>query len=204
MLEELLNQIQAFHGHLCPGLVMGIRAAEIALQEIGAHSADEEVVAVVETDMCAIDAIQFLTGCTFGKGNLIHRDYGKNAYTFMRRSDAKAIRVLTKSAAWGDPNDEHRQLSAKVRNGTALTEEKSRFQELRVAKARRILDTPTDELFSVSEIETNPPKKPAFILQLSALIAARRQWKHASANLAGVIYVFRVLKKSKCAKFPIF
>jgi len=59
MLEELLNQIQAFHGHLCPGLVMGIRAAEIALQEIGAHSADEEVVAVVETDMCAIDAIQF-------------------------------------------------------------------------------------------------------------------------------------------------
>jgi formylmethanofuran dehydrogenase subunit E len=77
----------------------------------------------------------------------------------MRRSDAKAIRVLTKSAAWGDPNDEHRQLSAKVRNGTALTEEKSRFQELRVAKARRILDTPTDELFSVSEIEKTPPKK---------------------------------------------
>ena len=159
MQEELLNQIQAFHGHLCPGLAMGIRAVEIALREIGAHSADEEVVAVVETDMCAIDAIQFLTGCTFGKGNLIHRDYGKNAYTFMRRSDAKAIRVLTKSAAWGDPNDEHRQLSAKVRNGTSLTEEKSRFQELRVAKARRILDTPTDELFSVSEIETNPPKK---------------------------------------------
>ncbi len=159
MQEELLNQIQAFHGHLCPGLAMGIRAAEIALREIGAHSADEEVVAVVETDMCAIDAIQFLTGCTFSKGNLIYRDYGKNAYTFMRRSDAKAIRVLTKSAAWGDPNDEHRQLSAKVRNGTALTEEKSRFQELRVAKARRILDTPTDELFSVSEIEKTPPKK---------------------------------------------
>ncbi len=159
MQEELLNQIQAFHGYLCPGLAMGIRAAEIALREIGAHSADEEVVAVVETDMCAIDAIQFLTGCTFSKGNLIYRDYGKNAYTFMRRSDAKAIRVLTKSAAWGDPNDEHRQLSAKVRNGTALTEEKSRFQELRVAKARRILDTPTDELFSVSEIEKTPPKK---------------------------------------------
>jgi formylmethanofuran dehydrogenase subunit E len=138
---------------------MGIRAAEIALEEIGAHSADEEVVAVVETDMCAIDAIQFLTGCTFGKGNLIHRDYGKNTYTFIRRSDAKAIRVLTKPTAWGDPNDEHRRLFAKVRAGTNTPEEKSRFQELHVAKAKRILDAPSEELFSVNEIETTPPKK---------------------------------------------
>ncbi len=159
MQKDLLNQIISFHGHMCPGLAMGIRASEIALAEIGAHSADEEVVAVVETDMCAIDAIQFLTGCTFGKGNLIHRDYGKNAYTFIRRSDAKAIRVLTKPAAWGDPHDEHRQLFAKVRNGTATAGEKSRFQEIHFAKAERILDAPSEDLFSVSEIIMTPPKK---------------------------------------------
>jgi formylmethanofuran dehydrogenase subunit E len=29
--------------------------------------------------MCAVDAIRFLTGCTFGKGNLVHLDHGKNA-----------------------------------------------------------------------------------------------------------------------------
>lgn len=159
MQEELINQIQSFHGHMCPGLAMGIQAATIALKEIGAHSSDEEVVAIVETDMCAVDAVQFLTGCTFGKGNLIFRDYGKNAFTFVRRSDNKAIRVLTKPQSWGDPNDEHRQLFAKVRAGTAAPEEKARFQELHVAKARRILDTPADELFSVSEIEMTPPKK---------------------------------------------
>ncbi len=99
MQAEMINQIQAFHGHLCPGLAMGIRASEIALERIGKHAVDEEVVAVVETDMCAVDAIQFLTGCTFGKGNLIHRDYGKNAFTFVRRSDNKAIRILTKPDA---------------------------------------------------------------------------------------------------------
>lgn len=87
MQAELLNQIQSFHGHLCPGLAIGIQASNIALREIGAHSADEEVIAVVETDMCAVDAVQFLTGCTFGKGNLIFRDYGKNAFTFIRRAD---------------------------------------------------------------------------------------------------------------------
>lgn len=72
---------QRFHGHRCPGLATGIRVAEVALREIGPHSIDEEVVAIVETDNCAVDAIQYLTGCTFGKGNLIHRDYGKNVFT---------------------------------------------------------------------------------------------------------------------------
>ena len=32
-----------FHGHLCAGLTMGIRAARLALREIGPHAADEEV-----------------------------------------------------------------------------------------------------------------------------------------------------------------
>lgn len=59
-------------GHLCPGLVVGIRAAEVALREIGPHAEDEEVVAIVETDVCAVDAIRCLVGCTFGKGSLIH------------------------------------------------------------------------------------------------------------------------------------
>jgi len=159
MQEELLNQIQSFHGHLCPGLAMGIQASQIALDKIGKHAADEEVVAIVETDMCAVDAIQFLTGCTFGKGNLIHRDFGKNAFTFVRRSDNKAIRVLTKPEAWGDPNDEHRQLFAKVRAGSATAEEKSRFQEMHVAKANRILETAPEQLFEVTEMTMQPPKK---------------------------------------------
>ena len=43
--QPTLDRIIEFHGHLCAGLALGIRAAEVALEEIGAHSADEEVVA---------------------------------------------------------------------------------------------------------------------------------------------------------------
>ncbi len=159
MQEALVARIQEFHGHMCPGLAMGIRAAEIALEQIGKHATDEEVVAIVETDMCAVDAIQYLTGCTFGKGNLIHRDYGKNAYTFIRRADNKAIRVLTQPQAWGDPDDEHRRLFAKVRAGDATAEESARFHHLHQAKARRILEAPIENLFAVNEVNINPPKK---------------------------------------------
>ena len=84
----LVKQATDFHGHWCPGLAIGIRAAEWALKKLG-KTPDEEIVAVVETDMCAVDAIQSLTGCTFGKGNLIHRDYGKSAFTFYPRQDGR-------------------------------------------------------------------------------------------------------------------
>ncbi len=49
--QSAIEMAARFHGHTCPGLTMGIRAAEIALREIGPHSSDEEVIAIVETDM---------------------------------------------------------------------------------------------------------------------------------------------------------
>lgn len=41
---------QEFHGHTCPGLAVGVRVAEAARREIGPHSAQEEVIAIVESD----------------------------------------------------------------------------------------------------------------------------------------------------------
>ncbi len=74
--------------------------------------------AIVESDMCGVHTIQFMTGCTLGKGNLVQRDFGKNACTFMRRSDSRAIRLGPKrKSAARDP--EWYGLFANVRAGTA-------------------------------------------------------------------------------------
>ena len=156
--ESVLERVVEFHGHMCPGLAMGVQAATIALREIGSHAKDEEVVAVVETDMCGVDAIQFLTGCTFGKGNLIHLDWGKNAFSFYRRSDGRAIRISAWPDAWQrDP--EHAALFAKVRSGEATEGERSRFQELHVSQSRKVLEQGPDELYQVQEIAGPPPRK---------------------------------------------
>ena len=77
---ETIDRVIKFHGHSCPGLAIGIRVSELALERLGEPESGE-LIAVVETDMCGVDAIQFLTGCTFGKGNLIHKDHGKMAFT---------------------------------------------------------------------------------------------------------------------------
>ncbi|MPZ67444.1 MAG: formylmethanofuran dehydrogenase [Pseudonocardiaceae bacterium] len=156
--EATLQQVVHFHGHLCPGLAMGVKVAEIALDEIGPHAQDEEVVAVTETDMCAVDAIQFLTGCTYGKGNLIHRDVGKNAYSFYRRSDGKAIRIASRPDGWQrDP--QHEALFARVRSGEASEQEQARFRELHEAQSRQVLEQPPDELFEVKPVDGEPPAK---------------------------------------------
>lgn len=156
--EETVQKTVAFHGHMCPGLAIGIRAAEVALRDIGPHAHDEEVVAVVETDMCGVDAIQSLTGCTFGKGNLIHLDYGKNAFTFYRRSDGKGIRLVTRADAFGEPDPEFESLRERLGDEDLTPEERERFWELHAARSREILDIPLGELFELKEPEGKIPR----------------------------------------------
>ena len=154
--EQRIKDTTSFHGHWCPGLAIGIRAAEWALKEMG-KSPDEEIVAVVETDMCGVDAIQSLTGCTFGKGNLIHLDYGKNAFTFYRRSDGKGIRLVTRLEAFAEPDPEWEALRERLGDADLTPEERKRFWELHAARSRQILDIPLNELFDLKEPEGNIP-----------------------------------------------
>ncbi|MFN2557674.1 MAG: FmdE family protein [Nitriliruptorales bacterium] len=156
--ETTVQGVVAFHGHLCPGLAMGIQAARLALDRIGPHARDEEVVAVTETDICAVDAVQVLTGCTFGKGNLIHQDWGKNAFTFFRRSNGKALRVAARLEAWRrDP--EHEELFATVRGGDDSDPERARFRELQEARSWSILEADPEQLFEVREFLGAPPPR---------------------------------------------
>jgi len=148
--KELIEKTIAFHGHSCPGLAIGIRAAELALKEIG-KAPDEEIVAVVETDMCGVDAIQFLTGCTLGKGNLIHKDYGKMAFNFYDRNRDTGFRAVLRPEISGKIGSELQSLMKKVADGNAHEGERARYDELRQALQDRYMDADLDEMFVVTE-----------------------------------------------------
>jgi len=95
-LDELTREAIAFHGHLCPGLVLGIRMARAGCRAIGIdrpRSAGKALVVFVEIDRCATDAIQALTGVSLGKRTLKHVDYGKMAATFADAVTGMAVRV---------------------------------------------------------------------------------------------------------------
>ena len=135
-----ITQVLSLIGSRMTGLAIGIRASEWALAEMG-KSGDEELVAVVETDMCGVDAVQYLTGCTFGKGNLRFHDYGKQIYTVYSRVSRKGVRVLF--------------------HGNGIPE---KLREDRDALADWILAAPADSIVSVSPVSIQEPE-PARIMK---------------------------------------
>ena len=160
--KELIEKTIAFHGHSCPGLVIGIRAAELAFKKLS-DVEKMDLVAVVETDMCGVDAIQFLTGCTLGKGNLIHKDYGKMAFSFYDRSRNVGFRAVLRQDISGDVGSEFRSLMKKVEDGTANEEQHNRLQKLRSELQERYMNADLEEMFVVTEPRL-PVPKPARIL----------------------------------------
>lgn len=66
------QSVMKFHGYACPALIVGYRTAGRAMEELGVkRSDDEELVVIVMNDTCAVNAVQHVAGCTFGKGDLI-------------------------------------------------------------------------------------------------------------------------------------
>lgn len=177
-----------FHGHMCPGLAIGIRAARFAVEYFEADRAqDEELVAVVETDMCAVDALQNLVGTTFGKGNLIHRDWGKNAFAFYSRRDGRSVRLVTRPDSMvKDP--EHARLFDLVRSGQATEDDQRRFQELHRARAQAILEADFNALFHIGE-PREPLPQPARIHRSVVCASCRETFMETRARIwRGDIY----------------
>lgn len=129
------TEIVSFHGHECPGLAMGYRMSLTAMEKLeSTRSEDEEIVAIVENDACGVDALQCITGCTFGKGNLIFHDYGKHAYTLFSRSTGQGVRVFFH----GDGAPEN-------------------IRENREEFAKWILSAPIDQMLTVESVSISEP-----------------------------------------------
>ena len=95
--RKLWDKAVKFHGHECPGLAIGFKACEAAIKKLGIKfSEDEEIVCVTENDACGVDAIQVILGCSFGKGNLLYRGTGKQAFSFFNRTNNESIRIVLK------------------------------------------------------------------------------------------------------------
>lgn len=97
MNKETWEKCVDFHGHHCPGLAIGVRASEEAIKALNIQfSKDEEVVCITENDACGVDGIQVMLGCSAGKGNLIFRMRGKQAFSIFNRTNGKSIRLVLK------------------------------------------------------------------------------------------------------------
>jgi len=146
-----------FHGHVCPGFTLGYCAAKIAIKELRSErDVDEQLVAIVENDACGVDAIQAVTGCTMGKGNLIFRNYGKHVYTFINRATNDAVRISLKDRE-KDEEPAFRSLRMKVREGKATPEEVTVMRTMMQAQVDKMLVEPAENYFDVKHVTPEVP-----------------------------------------------
>ncbi|KNZ41122.1 FmdE family protein [Acetobacterium bakii] len=98
MNEQLWKKSVEFHGHHCPGLAIGVRASQEAIKALNIEfSEDEDVVCITENDACGVDGVQVILGCSAGKGNLIFRNRGKQAFSFFNRKTGESLRLVLKA-----------------------------------------------------------------------------------------------------------
>jgi formylmethanofuran dehydrogenase subunit E len=155
-LNTVLREVIQFHGHLCPGLALGYRVAQAALQALKTdRPRDEELVAVVENDSCAVDAVQFITGCTFGKGNLVFHDYGKHVYTFFNRSTGQGVRISEDFRGF-DGDQRYAELRQQQEAGKDVSTE---MTAIRMEKTAAILKADEKELFTLQPVSSLPPEE---------------------------------------------
>ena len=72
-MDETLDAIKKFHGHLGPYVVLGYRMGLIANDKLGNDPFYKNVIVYTGTTppiSCLVDGIQLSSGCTIGKGNI--------------------------------------------------------------------------------------------------------------------------------------
>ena len=101
--KEVLTKALEFHGHRCWASVAGVRVGLAALRELRVkRSGGTQLYGIVEIGedhggMCFGDGVQYVTGCTFGKGNIRKEPIGKVAFTLIEKDSNQAVRIAFKA-----------------------------------------------------------------------------------------------------------
>jgi len=95
--------LKAFHGHLGPYVVCGMRMGRYAVAKLGANphfGIEADVYCPDHTPVsCALDGIQFSTGCTLGKMNIRHHTAEGVTARFRNRDTGEVLRLRLRPEA---------------------------------------------------------------------------------------------------------
>ncbi len=133
--NRLLLSAGRFHGHIGPFLAIGLKMGMLANEILGRDPFSTSVEVWVEPKpprSCTVDGVQFVTGCTMGKGNISispsREDVGA---TFKSKGSTVSLRLKSDILC---------KMEAALENAT---------EETVIDYAFKIMDTPYEDLFEV-------------------------------------------------------
>ena len=151
--SELVNIGFILHNHICPAMPLGVRAGLIALEKLNVYrSKNKELKLIVESGpshaaLCFSDGLQVATSCTFGKGNIMRTNEGKNAFTLIDNRTNKALRISIKY-----------DFFTKMLNSDFVQKRKQGIEPYNIDETialtaiQNMLQVQQDKIFSISEI----------------------------------------------------
>jgi len=103
--REYLEMGFKFHGHKCPAMPLGLKAASIAMNTLNVERSQAgELYTILDLGdfhcaTCFADGVQIITGCTYGKGNISRSHKGKFSLTLIDRKNGRGVKVIP-SGEW--------------------------------------------------------------------------------------------------------
>ncbi|MFO8020013.1 MAG: tRNA (N6-threonylcarbamoyladenosine(37)-N6)-methyltransferase TrmO [Promethearchaeia archaeon] len=160
--KTLLKEAGVLHGHYCPGLALGVMVGAHMIREIGWRPEGlEHLIVITETNNCALDGIQYVTGCTFGNNGLIFRDLGKTAFTIASRK-GEGIRLCVKKnfqEMLQENYPEYYQTFEKVIINREGNEEiLARFKRLGRDISFSLIQYDVTDLFNIEQVQIDIPE----------------------------------------------
>ncbi len=114
LLDELLKECEALHGHMCAGQLLGARMAMLGCAAIGVNDPKgvdrKKLIVWVEIDRCMADAVSAVTGVRLGKRSLKYVDYGKVAATFLNTETNVAVRIVALESSRSLADERHPEI----------------------------------------------------------------------------------------------
>lgn len=153
--NTLVNVGFKLHNHVCPAMPLGLRAGLVALDKLNVHrSQNKELMLIVENGpshaaLCFADGLQVGTGCTFGKGNILRTNEGKNAFTLIDTKSNKAVRVTIKFSFFEGML--HSEFVQKRKSGI---EPYDILESVALTAIQNMLKKQQEDIFSFSDIFT--------------------------------------------------
>ncbi len=147
-----LEGVADFHGDLCPELVLGCKACHMALKLMPELNTSRDLIVIAENNNSpALDAIQFLLGCTIGNRRLKAIDNNRHIYLFASGTCGYGVKLSLKEICFND-EDRFNEFERKVVGDCATLNDAASYQKLLDDRVARLMDLDNEEVFAVEKV----------------------------------------------------
>jgi len=148
-----LEGVADFHGDLCPALVLGCKACHMALELLpGLNNTSKDIMVIAENNNSpALDAIQFVLGCTMGNRRLRTIDNNRHIYLFLTNTGGYGVKLSLKGICFND-EDQFNEFERKVVGRCATLNDAASYQKLLDDRVTRLMDLDGEEVFAVENV----------------------------------------------------